>query len=79
MAREREGVNHSFRANCAPADPSAASLPPTIPEKSRPIVYITGLAWVSFLNMASRKASKSQWNRCRDIRGKCERAVCRAR
>ena len=58
---------------------AAASLPPTIPEKSRPIVYITGLAWVSFLNMASRKASKSQWNRCRDIRGKCERAVCRAR
>ena len=41
MARERErGVNHSFRANCAPADPSAASLPPTIPEKSRPIVYV---------------------------------------
>ena len=38
--REREGVNHSFRANCAPADPSAASLPPTIPEKSRPIVYV---------------------------------------
>ena len=35
-----EGVNHSFRANCAPADPSAASLPPTIPEKSRPIVYV---------------------------------------
>ena len=38
--RGREGVNHSFRANCAPADPSAASLPPTIPEKSRPIVYV---------------------------------------
>ena len=45
---EREEV-HSLWANCAPAHLSAASLPPTIPGKSWPIVYLRFQGLLGFL------------------------------
>ena len=82
MARERErGGESLFSGELRSRRPlrrlSAADHSREVPTYC--LCTITRLACVLFVKMAAEKASKSQWNRCRDIRGKCERAVCRAR
>ena len=80
MARERGGeslFSGELRSRRPLRRLSAADHSREVPTYC--LCTITGLASVSSVKMAARKASKSQWNRCRDIRGKCERTVCRAR